>query len=77
MKSDLHHLTRRLQTLSLSLNRQHDQGIVDLKKVELIEIYVAEEEETESESSEELIEIMIDLKLAEEEETESESGSED
>ena len=64
MRSDLYHLTRRLQTLSLSLNRQHDQGIVDLKKVELIEIYV------------ELIEIMIDL-LAEEEETESESGSED
>lgn len=64
MKSDLHHLTRRLQTLSLSLNRQHDQGIVDLKKVELIEIYV------------ELIEIMIDL-LSDEEETESESGSED
>ena len=40
MRSDLYHLTRRLQTLSLSLNRQHDQGIVDLKKVELIEIYV-------------------------------------
>lgn len=64
MKSDLHHLTRRLQTLSLSLNRQHDQGIVDLKKVELIEIYV------------ELIEIMIDL-LAEEEETESESSDDE
>ncbi len=64
MRSDLYHLTRRLQTLSLSLNRQHDQGIVDLKKVELIEIYV------------ELIEIMIDL-LAEEEETESESSQED
>ena len=64
MRSDLYHLTRRLQTLSLSLNRQHDQGIVDLKKVELIEIYV------------ELIEIMIDL-LAEEEETESESSEED
>ena len=64
MKSDLYHLTRRLQTLSLSLNRQHNQGIVDLKKVELIEIYV------------ELIEIMIDL-LAEEEETESESSEED
>ena len=64
MKSDLYHLTRRLQTLSLSLNRQNDQGIVDLKKVELIEIYV------------ELIEIMIDL-LCEEEETESESSEED
>lgn len=64
MKSDLHHLTRRLQTLSLSLNRQHDQGIVDLKKVELIEIYV------------ELIEIMIDL-LSDEEETESESSEEE
>ncbi len=61
MKSDLYHITKRLQALSLSLNRQHDQGIVDLKKVELIEIYV------------ELIEIMIDL-LAEEEETESESS---
>tara|TARA_R100000655_G_scaffold110132_1_gene168067 strand:+ start:27733 stop:27930 length:198 start_codon:yes stop_codon:yes gene_type:complete len=64
MKSDLYHLTKRLQALSLSLNRQHDQGIVDLKKVELIEIYV------------ELIEIMIDL-LAEEEETESESSEEE
>ena len=64
MKSDLYHITKRLQALSLSLNRQHDQGIVDLKKVELIEIYV------------ELIEIMIDL-LAEEEETESESSDED
>jgi len=64
MKSDLYHLTRRLQTLSLSLNRQNDQGIVDLKKVELIEIYV------------ELIEIMIDL-LAEEEETESESSDDE
>lgn len=64
MRSDLYHLTRRLQTLSLSLNRQHDQGIVDLKKVELIEIYV------------ELIEIMIDL-LAEEEETESESSDDE
>ena len=64
MKSDLYHITKRLQALSLSLNRQHDQGIVDLKKVELIEIYV------------ELIEIMIDL-LAEEEETESESSEED
>ena len=64
MRSDLYHLTKRLQTLSLSLNRQHDQGIVDLKKVELIEIYV------------ELIEIMIDL-VCEEEETESESSSED
>ena len=61
MRSDLYHITKRLQALSLSLNRQHDQGIVDLKKVELIEIYV------------ELIEIMIDL-LAEEEETESESS---
>ena len=61
MKSDLYHITKRLQALSLSLNRQHDQGIVDLKKVELIEIYV------------ELIEIMIDL-LAEEEEAESESS---
>ena len=61
MKSDLYHITKRLQALSLSLNRQHDQGIVDLKKVQLIEIYV------------ELIEIMIDL-LAEEEETESESS---
>ena len=64
MKSDLYHITKRLQALSLSLNRQHDQGIVDLKKVELIEIYV------------ELIEIMIDL-LAEEEETESESSDEE
>ena len=64
MKSDLYHITKRLQALSLSLNRQHDQGIVDLKKVELIEIYV------------ELIEIMIDL-LAEEEETVSESSDED
>ena len=64
MRSDLYHLTRRLQTLSLSLNRQHDQGIVDLKKVELIEIYV------------ELIEIMIDL-LCDDEETESESSEED
>ena len=64
MKSDLYHITKRLQALSLSLNRQHDQGIVDLKKVELIEIYV------------ELIEIMIDL-LAEEEETESESSEEE
>ena len=61
MKSDLYHITKRLQALSLSLNRQHDQGIVDLKKVELIEIYV------------ELIEIMIDL-LAEDEEAESESS---
>ena len=64
MRSDLYHLTRRLQTLSLSLNRQHDQGIVDLKKVELIEIYV------------ELIEIMIDL-LCDDEETESDSSSEE
>ncbi len=40
MRSDLYHITKRLQALSLSLNRQHDQGIVDLKKVELIEIYV-------------------------------------
>ena len=64
MRSDLYHLTKRLQTLSLSLNRQHDQGIVDLKKVELIEIYV------------ELIEIMIDL-LCDDEETESESSEED
>lgn len=64
MKSDLYHLTKRLQALSLSLNRQHNQGIVDLKKVELIEIYV------------ELIEIMIDL-LCEEEETESESSEEE
>ena len=64
MKSDLYHITKRLQALSLSLNRQHDQGIVDLKKVELIEIYV------------ELIQIMIDL-LAEEEETESESSDEE
>ena len=64
MKSDLYHITKRLQALSLSLNRQHDQGIVDLKKVQLIEIYV------------ELIEIMIDL-LAEEEETESESSEEE
>jgi len=64
MRSDLYHLTRRLQTLSLSLNRQNDQGIVDLKKVELIEIYV------------ELIEIMIDL-LCDDEETESESSEED
>lgn len=64
MKSDLYHITKRLQALSLSLNRQHDQGIVDLKKVQLIEIYV------------ELIEIMIDL-LAEEEETESESSDEE
>ena len=64
MRSDLYHLTKRLQTLSLSLNRQHDQGIVDLKKVELIEIYV------------ELIEIMIDL-LCDDEETESESSDEE
>ena len=64
MKSDLYHITKRLQALSLSLNRQHDQGIVDLKKVQLIEIYV------------ELIEIMIDL-LAEEEETESESSEDE
>ena len=64
MKSDLYHITKRLQALSLSLNRQHDQGIVDLKKVQLIEIYV------------ELIEIMIDL-LCEEEETESESSEEE
>ena len=63
MRSDLYHLTKRLQTLSLSLNRQHDQGIVDLKKVELIEIYV------------ELIEIMIDL-LCDDEETESDSSEE-
>jgi hypothetical protein len=64
MRSDLYHLTKRLQALSCSLQRQHDQGIVDLKKVELIEIYV------------ELIEIMIDL-LCEEEETESESSDEE
>ena len=64
-KSDLYHITKRLQTLSCALQRQYREGIVDLRKIELIEIYV------------ELIEMMIDLLAEEQEETESESSKEE
>tara|TARA_R100000655_G_scaffold82217_1_gene121695 strand:+ start:63 stop:227 length:165 start_codon:yes stop_codon:yes gene_type:complete len=49
MKSDLYHITKRLQTLSISLQRQHRAGHVDLQKIELIEIYV------------EIVEIMLEV----------------
>lgn len=62
-KSDLYHITKRLQTLSCALQRQYREGIVDLRKVELIEIYV------------ELIEMMIQL-LQEDQDTDVDADTE-
>ena len=62
-KSDLYHITKRLQTLSCALQRQYREGIVDLRKIELIEIYV------------ELIEMMIEL-LQEDQDTDTDADTE-